>query len=478
MYYCHKCIKGLHTQFLKKRMFQGVFLTFIALFFLFPVTVCHGEASVKNLPGSDLQMPKWEVDSSIYEKDPDFMHFSPMNLVRSYVDQMHKDMVHGSKNTYSPDKMIIPDKRNAGIQENTELKLFPKSGYIGKISDAEGGSGRKPLYLTVHETGVYDINGFQNTNCASRIVIENYNFEDAQIYLTYDQEMPEDVVLIFKNCKFGRMRSIPNSRLWIILDHCRIEGNIYASNMMIRNCYLHSDNHDAINPISNIIVKDSYVADLLQKPSNFGVHIDGVQIFGNQYGGISENIIFDNVRFSAPQLCYEDSGDYVNAAICTGLEFSEGGNFLFQNIIIDAGGRWFPIYSTGGDYVLFNNVRVGHGHRAIFYPKYINPNAVVRNTGLSQGLYVSSVWKDPENKTHFLCSNNTGTERTLTVDTNQQKYTFKMKRHPTPAELSENPKYQSARFEDLPYDIEFIIDEDIDQAVFYDRDRQIRSVIF
>ena len=435
------------------------------------------DKSVRILSAQTVVNAPQDPEEQISQPTQDFLVTSPVNWVNAYVEQMQNDL-RNNINAYSPDQTVIPDKRNTGIQGGTVLKPFPTSGYIGEISDEEGGDGKKPLFLTVKENEFYNINGYKNTACASQVLIENYNFEDARLYVTNDQKLPGQVVLIFRNCKFREFRSIPGPNLWIVLDHCQTEGVIYASNLIICNSYLHSYNHDAINPIYNVIVKDSYIADLFRGPSDFGVHIDGVQIFGNQYGGVSENIIFDNVRFSIPQISYEGSKDYVNAAINTGLEFSEGYNFLFQNIMIDSGGRWFPIYNTGGDPVLFKNVQVGHGHRRIFYPRYINPDSVVIEAEFSQGLYVSSVWKDEENKTHFLCTNNTNVEKTLTVKTDQQEYTFSMKRHPTPAELSENPTYQAYRFEDLPYDVEFIIEEDISQAIFYDGNRQIRSVHF
>ena len=435
-------------------------------------------APIRILSAQTVMIEQKNTEECPSQRPMEFPETTPMNWINAYVDQLQHDLKYNDANTYSPDQTVIPDKLNTGIQQGAVLKTFKASDYIGRISDAEGEKGRKPLFLTVKENEFYNINGYKNAACASQVLIENYNFEDARLYVTNDQKLPGQVVLIFRNCKFRELRSIPGPNLWIVLDHCQTESGIYASNLIICNSYLHSYNHDAINPVYNVIVKDSYIADLLRGPSDFGVHIDGVQIFGNQYGGTSENIIFDNVRFSVPQIHYEGAKDYVNAAISTGLEFSEGGNFLFQNIIIDSGGRWFPIYSTGGNPVLFKNIQVGSGHRRIFYPRYINPDALVKDTGLSMGLYVSSVWKDEENKTHFLCSNNTNIQKTLTVKTDQQEYTFSMKRHPTAAELSENPTYRAYRFEDLPYDVEFVIEEDISQAVFYDGSRQIRSVKF
>lgn len=478
MYFVNKFRKNSYKRIFKMRFSCALALTFMGIFLLHPLSPSNEVVSADDLSETAAADINLKVDAPIFRQDPDCMKISPMNLVNSYVDQLHKDLTNGYENSYSPDEMIIPDKRNTGIEENVTLKVFPESGYIGEISEEEGIAGRKPLVLTVKENESYNINGYVNPDCASRVVIENYNFEDARIYVTNDAKLPGEVVLVFKNCKLATLRSIPGPNFWIVLDHCQVEGSIYASNIIIRNSYLHSFNHDAINPISNMIVKDSYVADLLRASTAFGVHIDGVQIFGNQYGDISENVIFDNVRFSIPQIYYEGAKDYVNAAISTGLEFSEGRNFLFQNIIIDSGGRWFPIYNTGGDSVLFKNIQVGTGHHRIFYPKYVNPNARIKNTELSAGLYVSSVWKDEENRTHFLCSNNTGINKTLTVNTDQQQYTFSIKRHPTAAELTDNPKYRSYRFQDLPYDIEFIIDEDITEAVFYDGNRKIRSVQF
>ena len=478
MYHFYKDVRNSKRRFLRTLFSWSMFLLLAGSFLLFPPANCQGEEITDYPAAQTMEENPEPMAANLSLRNMDFAGIAPMSWVNTYVEQLRQDIAYNQKNIPSPDQTVIPDKRNTGIQENVQLKPFTESGYIGMIAEEEGATGRRPLYLTVKDNEFYNINGYSNTKCASRVLIENYNFEDAKLYITNDQKLPGEVILIFRNCKFRNIRSIPGPNLWIILDHCQTDGNIYASNIIIRNSYLHSRNCDAINPISNVVVKDSYVADLLQGPSDKGVHIDGVQIFGNQYGGISENIIFDNVRFSIPQLSYEGSGDYVNAAISTGLEFSEGQNFLFQNIIIDSGGRWFPIYNTGGDAVLFKNIQVGGGHTSIFYNRYVNPKAVVEDTRLSTGLYVSSVWKDAENRTHFLCSNNTGTAKTLTVVTDQQNYTFSIERHPTAAELSENPQYREYRFQDLPYDIEFIIEEDITQAVFYDGNRQIRSVKF
>lgn len=147
--------------------------------------------------------------------------------------------------------------------------------------------------------------------------------------------------------------------------------------------------------------------------------------------------------------------------------------------MIDTGGRWFPIFNTSGESVLYKNIQVGNGYRRIFYPKCINPNAIIQNVEFFGGLYVSSVWKDECGHTHFLCSNNNmQTCKTVRVVTDLGEYCFQVDRHPTPVELSDDPKYKSYRFKDLPYDIEFVIKEDIAWAEFYDGSTQIRSVNF
>ena len=452
-----------------------IMVIFMAVSFLSLPVSCQGELPAETASTQAVQEDGHEKE---VQANPDDMDVSPAQIIQTYADQLQQDLAQKDAITTFPEDLVIPDRKNTGIEEHTKLKPAGECKYIGEIPEADRSAGKEPLFLAIKEKEFYNLNGYNNGNCASRIIIDGYNFEDGLFYVTNDHVLPGEVILIFRNCRFGGIRSIPGPNLWIILDHCEIEGNIYSSNMIIRNSYLHCFNSDALNPVSNVLVKDSYIADLFREASSMGVHIDGVQIFGNRYGGISENIFFDNVRFSLPQIHYDGSIDYVNTAINTGLEFSEGRNFLFQNIVIDSGGRWFPIYNTGGDSVLFKNIQIGHGYGCIFYNRYVNPKAVVQNTRHSPGLYVSSVWKDEENRTHFLCTNNTGTERTVTVKTEQKNYTFRIERHPSPAELLENPVYREYRYQDLPYDVEFIIEEDISQAVFFDGNRQMRSVEF
>ena len=407
----------------------------------------------------------------------------PSQIIASYLSSLKADLAASfiPDITQEPgfrDKVVIPDSRNTGptIQR---LKPFPESGLIGTISPEEEAAGKKPLYLGVGKDpnkSFYNINGYSNSKCASTVVIEGYTFDDAKLYTTNDYKFPQEVTIIFKNCRFKSIQSHPGDKLWFVFQNCQTEGSIGGNNMILENCFLHAKDSDAINPCRNIVVKDCYIADLSRSSNNNGAHLDGVQIFGDRYGGISENIFFDNVRFSLPQICYPNSTSYVNAAIATGLEFSEGRNYLFQNIMIDAGGTWFPIYDTGGEAVLFKNIQVANGY-TIYYANYRNPSTKEANVVHGQGLYVTSVWKDSRGHTHFLCTNNNmKEEKSLRVETNAGDYTFKIARQPTPAELKKDPVYKDYRFKDLPYDVEFVIQEDLSFANFYSGDLLLRSV--
>ena len=308
------------------------------------------------------------------------------------------------------------------------------------------------------------------------MVIEGYTFEDVKFYTTNDQRLPGKVTIIFRNCRFSQIQSYPGENLWLVLQHCQTEGNVAGNNIIMENCFLHANGSDAINPNRNVVVRNSYIADLFRQASDAGVHIDGSQCFGDRYGGISENIIFDNVRFSVPELTYEGTHSHVNAAIANGMEYSKGFNFLFQNIVIDTGGRWYPIYNTGGETVVFKNIQVANGYTNLFYAGYVNKKVRVFNVEHSPGLYVTSVWKDSSGKTHFLCSNNNmKTDKVLRVKTDTGEYTFSIPRHPTPEELDKDPVFRTYRFQDLPYDLEFVMEEDISFAEFYDGNQLIRS---
>ena len=382
------------------------------------------------------------------------------------------------------DYIIIPDKYNTGVPAGTELIPFTEETVVeGTVLSDDGGSAPVITYMADRDYDV--INQLKNKTLASETMIEGYDFSSKKIITTNTKNFTEKKTIIFKNCKFNEFQhnDIPIGNLYFVFENCTFIGDVSYSNITLNKCYITTKSTDGINALANYFVNDSFIANLLSEPSQTGLHVDGVQIYG--YEGVdAENIHFNNVRFALPDFYYDGTATTgTNAAIMLSMRYSDCDNISFKNITIDMGGHWYPIYNDDMEQwvetnITFKDIRVSDTYDKIFYSKY-NEEAVVENVNLNSKLYVSSVWKDSNNKTHIVCTNHTKTDKTLKVMTDLGEYSFDIEASPTQKELFEDA-YLSYTYDNMPYDKEFVINEDVQYVVCYDTEslteNQIRYV--
>lgn len=425
------------------------------------------------------------------------------------------------RNLSYPDQLVIPDKYNTGVESSVTLKKITQSENINGLFITH----RVDSKITEYEINSYNENHVENrdgtlkSEMADSITIENYDFSDMPFVVLNGHRFSRNKTVTFKNCKFASFRNPPNedNHVWIYFDHCTFKGGVNEAQIIMDHCYIGGFTADAINPTRYFRCTNTYIADLVTKVTDKEVHIDGFQAFGraNIAGG---NIYFNNVRFEIPSIHIDNqhSGTGVNACVMFQLEYGNVDNCLFQNLFVNGGGKWFPIYLTNGKNkkgtfsqtnLTLKNVHVSNNFGKIFYSGSYDENARVINVAHRNSIYVSSVWKSDDGKTHIICSNDTIFESTLLVKTDKGNFEFIIPRCPsnwnleglpngqrTPeqkaAGLVDDPdsclkdkkgkSYTQYKFSDMPFDIDCVIEEDVSEITCFDKEEnvQIRHVKF
>jgi hypothetical protein len=228
-----------------------------------------------------------------------------------------------------------------------------------------------------------------------------------------------------------------------------------------------------MNPQANCTFNNCYCSDCVIKTEEQGsAHIDGMQ------STVCKNLYFNNCRWEVPDINYTyKQGGFSYVIYIEPLNDSIAENVVFDHCHINGGGY----YSIGvtPEVDLNNNVRIieptiGYCYygSSPYYPEPSKSKEAVIDAILHDSLYVSSVWKDDSNNLHFAVTNDTGVNRTITVYTNNETYTFDVPRTYKLTEYEADTK----DFDDLPIDIELVIEENVDYAIFYDETKQIRFV--
>lgn len=426
------------------------------------------------------------------------------------------DFFDEDNRTY-PDELVIPDKYNTGVDPKIPLKKITESTSINGVYITYRTDTSQYVISGYGPNHVTDRNGILESEMPDIAVIENYDFSDMPFVVLNSDRYYRKKTVKFKNCKFKGFRNVPSetNKMWLEFDHCTFNGGVNEAQISLNYCYIGGFTADGMNPTRYFKCKNSYIADLVTEVTDHEVHIDGFQSFGraNIKGG---NIYFDNVRFEIPSIYFENqhSGTGVNACVMFQLEFGDVDNCLFKNLFVNGGGKWFPIYLTTGKGATFSqknlvlkNVDVSNNFGTIFYSASYDTKATVENVTHRNSIYVSSVWRDEDGKTHIICTNDTIFDSTLLVKTNRGDFTFKIPRCPsnwnlvgevngqrTPeqkaAGLVDDPEtcltdangksYKTYRFSDMPFDIDCVIDVNVPEITCYDLEEnvQIRHVRF
>jgi len=270
----------------------------------------------------------------------------------------------------------------------------------------------------------------------------------------------------FNNCKFGYFKAADNMyNVYFIFNNCTFTG-LNGSNCECNNCYSGGTVGDALNPLRNFSVKNSYISNL-SIYSTSSVHTDGFQIRGFS-GIVAENILFDNVRMEAPQLKITGNNSDVNACMMIQMEASNGTNMTFKDMYINGGGytiySWAKASNVTLTNITYDNIKVGCSKRyGTLYPTMASGIDYSDITSTDK-LYVSTVSRDGLGNTDIIVSNDTNVEKTLTIVTNLGITTHTIPKCLTYSELITDV----TTFNDLPFDVKITLEDEVDYVICYD----------
>lgn len=431
----------------------------------------------------------------------------------------HSESVDPNEIQFGPwDYRIIPDKYNTGPKEGTVFNKLNASGYIAPN-----------VYVTLRtdtnpNTYVLSSNGTNQNFMPDKSIVSNYDFSDFNFSSLGANKYPCNKYIIFENCKFKAFRNDAvapgESRVYFIFNNCSFEGGVSSSYIALNNCKIGGFTSDAMNPLREFYGNNVYVYDLFHEAVSGAVHVDGIQIYGDQrsrnnvVGGkwiskVETGIIhFNNIRFEIPSIHFDDmaKGAGVNACVMFQLEFSDVDNVSFENLYVNGGGKWFPIYldhgknnekSKKGSWshrnLILKNALVSNNFGQIFYPDFLE-DAKVQNVIHHDMIFVSSIWKDSAGKVHIIASNDTKSDKILTVKSDAGIFNFEIPHCPSNwvlgGELNQKVEtdegltdksgksYKTYRWQDMPFDKEYIIPENPKFVVCYQGMQQIRYSSF
>lgn len=428
--------------------------------------------------------------------------FTQNDLYQESILSNYTKRIHNHKRL-NRDVDIIPDKYNTGAREDTDFHKLTQEGAINDVYIKLSFDKDKP------ENNRYIITTYVPKDAPyfpNEAVIEDYDFSDANFKIYNPDRFDCKKTITFKNCKFKGFANCgpyDENKLFCVFDHCTFTGGVNEVNISLNWCKIGGFPTDAMNPLKNFICLNSFVHDLVPYGNEKGTHVDGFQIYGRDStnGG---NILFDNVRFEMPSIHFEGNTSAVNACVMFQLEFGNVNNCYFKNLICNGGGKWFPLYLSWGktnkqtgDYFVqrninLENIDVSNNFGTIFYSGSYNEKATVRNVDHFDKLYVSSVWKDKNNVTHVICTNDTSIDKVLTVKTDNGTFTFDIphcpsnwalggeidkKVNPNESLVDKNGRsYMTYRYSDMPFDIDCQITQNITSITCFDDETQIRNV--
>ncbi len=419
------------------------------------------------------------------------------------------------------DVVEIPDKYNTGPLENTVFKKLASTGDIAENVNLTFRTDTNPPSYVLTSYGP------NKENLPDKCVIRDYDFSDYNFSISGSDRYSHNKHIVFENCKFKGFRndsaSPDSSRMYVTFNRCSFEGGVNSSYITLNNCKIGGFTSDGMNPLREFYGNNLYIYDLFHNVVSGEIHVDGMQIYGdsrsrnNSFDYMGEkwiskaetgNIHFYNVRFEIPSIHFDGmgKGTAVNACVMFQLEFSDVDDVSFENLYVNGGGKWYPIYldhgknngcSPSGAWshknLTMKNVMVSNNFGEIFYPDLIE-DAVIQNVSHHDKLFVSSVWKDENGVAHVIASNDTNSNKTLTVKSDSGIFSFKIPRCPSNwvlnGELNAKVKsdegladesgrsYMTYRFEDMPFDLDCKIDGNPSFVVCYQGDEQIRYKSF
>ncbi len=377
------------------------------------------------------------------------------------------------------DLIIIPDKYNTGCSgELTELTPVTNSeGTItswrtGDILLFPSGSGENVIRIINLQ--------YKNKDIIGDVIINNIDFSDKKFRI-YDNGLEErHVRFVFNNCKFSSMTTgKADTTVTYEFNNCTFQ-RFDGSNATFDHCKFGGSYSDGMVPFRNVEVNNCYFSDMTHPASGGEVHTDGTQIYGDKNNDVY-NIHFSNCRFEIPALSIPESNAYVNACIMLQLEFSSGSEISFRDCIVNGGSNTIFAWSTKGDWrlenVTFDGIRFGNAYLNGLLDSRISPAVDFNNLSMSNDLYIGSVWKDTKG-THLSVTNDSARDKELIIYTDKGCY-----RETIEAFHKPEGKVWNIPFNEMPFDEEILIEDDLAYVVCYSQDfpgcaKQIRFVNF
>lgn len=338
---------------------------------------------------------------------------------------------------------VIPDKYNTGCDESA-------------LTDSSDGA-----YIDLNSSGWNMV--------TEDVIYENINYWNVVtgIYNGWGYK-GTGFTITYNNCKFKEWKMpYEGVNVNVVFNNCSFMSMVNAFNVTFNNCFFgHFDasvTGDACNPIKNCFVNNCYIADVVVSTETQGSdHIDGTQIRNGS------NNTFTNCRWECPDINYT----YKQGQVSYAVFIQDSTECVFDRCHINGGGHYSINITSDGNKI--DSPYVGQNFvTKVFYPNEYSKQCT-KNPDLYNSLYVTSVWKDLNKRLHFLVSNDTRVERKLVVLTNLGITEYTIPKTMLPSEYNADTK----KFEDFPFDLEKIIESDVDYAVFFEEGRQIRFVNF
>lgn len=387
----------------------------------------------------------------------------------------------------------IPDSRNCGADESADFTVAN--------GNTEIAPGVTVTFRT--DTDQFNFSYYKIRELPDRTAVRNFDFSSHDFVTLGMDRYDGRKTVVFENCRFKAFRNdavSPDSagKVYFVFNNCSFTGNVSSSYITLNNCKIGGFTSDAMNPLREFHAKNLYVYDLAHGPLSGELHLDGIQIYGDQR---SRQNVVDGKWISKVET--EENKAYVNACVMFQLEFSDVDNVSFKNLYVNGGGKWFPLYMDYGKNnerskngvswshknLVMQNVLVSNNFGTIFYPQLLS-DAKIENVNHHNYLFVSSVWKDENGDAHFLVTNDTNSDKTLTVKTDKGIFEYEIPHCPSNwalgGEIDEglNPEealvdstgkpYTEYRFSDLPFDLEYTIPGSPSFILCYQGEEQIR----
>lgn len=364
------------------------------------------------------------------------------------------------------DRVVIPDRYNTGVTDETRLFTVTEPGTYGGVS-----------YVRYHADDRLKVDVSSLMKKQDSVVIEDMDFSGFQLNFV-NEETDGEKTITFRNCRFASFQcGQPQAQIHYEFENCAFQ-RFYGSNAHMTRCSFGGSYKDGINPFVNVTVENCFFSDMSHFLESGSAHTDGVQVFGKE-GVDVHDIVIRNCRFEIPPIPRTGSKAYVNACLFLCMEFSNGDGITVDNCILNGGG--YCIYTNAKEpYTLKNvtltNLRVGEAHRyGIGFQNIVPQTAQYSNIEYLDRLYAASVWKD-EAGTHVSVSNDTGRERILRVQTGRGSTDYVIPACPAYDDVEPD----TIEYADYPFDIDIVTGEDADWLICYDvtdgEKKQIRFV--